>query len=120
MTYQKKIGNIGEKIAANYLQNQGYQLLDQQYTTRYGELDLVMFESGSVIFVEVKTRTTDTFGMPETSITPEKLERIQNAGLLWLQEHPEINDFWRIDVISVILDHYNKVKDVQHFINVLS
>jgi len=120
MTYQKKIGNFGEKIAADYLQELGYKLLDQQYTTRYGELDLVMFESGSVVFVEVKTRTTDTFGLPETSITQKKLERIQNAGLLWLQTHPEVNDVWRIDVISVILDHHNTVKDVQHFINVLS
>ena len=120
MTYQKKIGNIGEKIAAEFLLERGYRLIDQQYTTRYGELDLVMDDSGSVVFVEVKTRTTDTFGLPENSITTEKLEKIQKAGLLWLQAHPERNDFWRIDVIAVILDHQNSVKDVQHFINVLS
>jgi len=120
MTYQKKIGNFGEKIAAEFMKEQGYQLLDQQYTTRYGELDLVMIDSGSVVFVEVKTRTNEKFGLPETSITQEKLERIQNAGLLWLQAHPEINDFWRIDVIAVILDQHKTIKDIQHFINVLS
>jgi len=120
MTYQKKIGNFGEKIAAEFLKEQGYHLLDQQYTTRFGELDLVMVDSGSVVFVEVKTRTNEKFGLPETSITQEKLERIQNAGLLWLQAHPEINDIWRIDVIAVILDQHNAIKDIQHFINVLS
>ncbi len=116
--YQKHIGNIGEKIAADYLQSEGYQLVDQNFTTRYGELDLVALEGGNLVFVEVKTRTSATFGLPEESVTPTKLERIQNAALLWLQAHPEYPDDWRVDVIAILLDHDKAVQDLHHFINV--
>jgi len=118
MTYQKRIGNLGETIAAEFLENKGYQLIDHNYHTRYGELDLVMLELDSVVFVEVKTRTSDTFGTPEDSVTSEKLERLQSAALLWLQAHPEVDDEWRMDVVSVNLTHDQRVENIEHFINV--
>lgn len=118
VTYQKSIGNKGENIAARYLQDKGYQILDQNFITRYGELDIVAIESETIVFVEVKTRTSTAFGLPETSVTQEKIERIQNAGLLWLQAHPEMPDDWRIDVISIFFDPQNHVSDLQHFINI--
>lgn len=119
MTYQRKIGDKGEQIAADYLKDRGYQLLDKNFITRYGELDLVAFETGTVVFVEVKTRTSTTFGLPEASVTPAKLERIQNAGLLWLQAHPEAPGDWRVDVVAIILSHQGNILDIQHFINII-
>lgn len=118
MTYQRKIGDKGEQIAADYLKDRGYQLLDKNFITRYGELDLVAFEGGTVVFVEVKTRTSTTFGLPEASITPAKMERIQNSALLWLQAHPEAPEDWRIDVVAIIMSHQNDMTDIQHFINI--
>ncbi len=120
ITYQKEIGNRGERLAADYLNQQGYQLLDQKFTAPYGELDLVALESDMVVFVEVKTRTSESFGMPESGITPAKLERIEKAGLVWLQGHPEMPDDWRIDVIAIQIDQHNNILDLQHFINVSS
>ena len=117
MTYQQEIGNFGEKIAADYLIEKGYLLLDRNYHTRYGELDLVMLEDGIVVFVEVKTRTSETFGHPEESITQSKLEHLQNAGLLWLQAHPESSDDWRIDAISILMHRNGNIQDIKHFIN---
>lgn len=118
MTYQKQIGDLGERIAADYLEGKGYHLVDHNFTTRYGELDLVALEGGNLVFVEVKTRTSATFGTPEASVTPVKMERIQNAALLWLQAHPEYPDDWRVDVIAILLSHGKEVQDLQHFINV--
>lgn len=120
MTHQRQIGNLGEKIAAEYLTNQGYRLLEQNFRTPYGELDLVLLDKDALVFVEVKTRTSDTFGTPESSVTESKLERIYNAALLWLQEHPEATDQWRIDVIAIQLGPGNATRDIQHFINVNS
>ncbi len=117
-TYQKEIGDIGEGIAAQYLEGLGYQLLERNYKTRYGELDLIMMDLEDIVFVEVKTRTSDTFGMPESSISTGKLGRLQNAALLWLQEHPDASDNWRIDVIAILIDRLKNVKDLQHFVNV--
>lgn len=117
MTYQKRIGKIGEHIAAGYLQENGYQVLDQNFNARYGEIDLIALDADCVVFVEVKTRTTDSFGNPEDSITSAKMERLQNAALLWLEAHPEAPEDWRLDVIAIVLDHQKQVKDLQHFIN---
>jgi putative endonuclease len=118
MTYQRRIGNLGEGIAADYLKDQGYLWLDSNFTTPYGELDLVFFDQDSIVFVEVKTRTSKTYGVPESSITQVKLERIQNAGLLWLEAHPDCVDDWRIDVVAILLNFQGDVEDIQHFINV--
>ena len=117
MTYQQRIGKIGEKIAADYLFENGYQVLDQNFSVKYGEIDLVAQDEGIIVFVEVKTRTSANFGLPEDSITPAKLERLQNAALMWLQAHPESPGDWRVDVIAILIDRQNNVLDLQHFIN---
>lgn len=119
MTYQKQIGNHGEQIAAAYLGERGYKILDLNYHTRFGEIDLVAQKGNDLVFVEVKTRTNTSFGLPEASVTPAKLEKIESAALFWLQEHPEIRDDWRIDVIAILLNKEKALKDIQHFINVL-
>jgi putative endonuclease len=119
MTYQKRIGNQGEQIAAVYLESKGYRILEQNYHTRFGEIDLVAQEGDSLVFVEVKARTSTTFGLPEASVTTAKLEKIENAILLWLQDHPDYEDDWRIDVIAILLKKDTTVEDIQHFINVL-
>lgn len=118
MTYQRKIGDKGEQIAAEYLKERGFQLLEKNFITRYGELDLVTLEGDMIVFVEVKTRTSKAFGLPETSITPTKMERIENAALLWLQAHPEASEDWRVDVVAIIMGQQGEILDFQHFINV--
>ena len=117
-TYQQQIGARGEKIAADYLRSQGYEILDANYHSRYGEIDLVAEGDRCVVFVEVKTRTNDRFGLPEASVTPSKLEKIYDTALLWLQDHPDKPDDWRVDVISIQLDPALQPQDIQHFINI--
>lgn len=118
MTYQKRIGNQGEQIAATYLREQGYQVLDQNCYSRFGEIDLVAQKDEALVFVEVKTRTNTAYGLPEASVTQAKLEKLERAALTWLQEHPEASDDWRMDVIAILLNPDRTVKDLQHFINV--
>ena len=119
MTYQKRIGDIGERIAAEYLEEKGYLILVHNYRTRFGEIDLITQNGDDLVFVEVKTRTNTVFGLPEVSVTPAKLEKIESAALLWLQDHPDIRDNWRIDVVAIILNKEKEVVDIQHFINAL-
>lgn len=117
MTYQKRIGAIGEEFAAEYLRDKGFQLLEQNFNVIYGEIDLIALEGDVVVFVEVKTRTSDTFGKPEDSVTSAKIEKMHKAALMWLQSHPDAPDDWRMDVIAIRLDRQNKLLDLQHFIN---
>jgi putative endonuclease len=118
VTYQKRIGDEGEDFARQYLRARGYQILERNYHSRYGEVDLVAENDRCIVFVEVKTRTSDRFGLPEESVTPEKLEKINDTGLLWLQDHPEAPDDWRVDVIAIIMDKNQNVVDIQHFVDI--
>ena len=117
-TYQQHTGQQGEDLAADFLQEQGYQILDRNYHSRFGEVDLVAEKDQTIVFVEVKARTNDRFGLPEESVTPEKLEKIYDTALLWLQEHPDKPDDWRVDVIAIQMDQTHQAKDIQHFIDI--
>jgi putative endonuclease len=117
-TYQQRIGELGEGLAADYLRSEGFNLLERNYHSRYGEIDLVAEKDHCIVFVEVKTRTSQTFGLPEESVTPEKLARIFDTALFWMQEHPDKPDDWRVDVISILLNQNLETQDIQHFISV--
>ncbi len=118
MTYQKKLGHKGEEIAAEYLLKKGYRILEKNYYSRYGEIDLVAQNGGAIVFVEVKTRRNRSFGNPEDSVTPEKIDRILKAGLMWLQAHPNTPEDWRVEVISILLDDGQDVLDIRHFVDI--
>jgi putative endonuclease len=100
--YRQSLGKWGEDIALKFLENQGLRLLFRNYRTQDGELDLVMNTQDQLVIVEVKTRKNIDFGTPEESITDEKIEHLIFATEWLLQQHPEINENWRIDVVSII------------------
>lgn len=95
----RRIGQWGERAAADYLLALGYELIAQNARTPYGEIDLVMQHGEITVFVEVKTRTSNRLGLPEESITPRKQEHMLAAGTFYAAEH-EL-DHWQVDVIAV-------------------
>jgi len=98
---RKSVGNWGEKIAAEKLRNNGYDILEQNFRTPYGELDLVARKENTVIFVEVKTRTSGSFGLPEDAVSKRKREHILQSIDHYILEHPDIECDWRVDVIAI-------------------
>ena len=95
----QKIGAWGESVAAKYLKERGYNLIARNVRTPYGEIDILAEKDGITVFVEVKARTTSTFGPPEVSVTLRKQEHMIAAAEHYTQEN-EI-DHWQIDVIAV-------------------
>jgi len=102
-------GNEGERLAAAFLQEKGYKILERQYTTRFGEIDLVARDGDEIVFVEVKTRKTLDFGFPEESVTGEKLEKIMRVGEWYLQQVGLSGADCRVDVIAI------HGLDIKHF-----
>jgi len=98
--YRQLIGSWGEDQAAAYLVKNGCTILQRNYRCPEGEIDIIADDSGTVIFVEVKTRTNLEFGFPEEAVTDEKLEHIYAATEYYLAEHVDITD-WRIDVLAL-------------------
>jgi putative endonuclease len=97
--HNQRIGRWGEEVAAEYLTQRGCEVIARNARTPYGEIDILAKQGEIVIFVEVKTRTSNKMGLPEESITPRKRQHMLDAAEHYAAEH-EI-DHWQIDVISV-------------------
>ena len=121
MTGRQSLGRWGESLAAAYLQERGYDILAQNYRTPYGELDLVARHAVAnlIVFVEVKTRATSTFGFPEEAVTPRKQAHLLNAAQAYIQQHPDSRCNWRIDVIAIRRIGRNQPAQIVHFENAL-
>lgn len=95
-----KRGDWGEEQAAAWLAQNGFEVLERNFRTRFGELDIIAQKDGFLSFVEVKTRKNDRFAQARESVTPAKQERLRITAELWLQEHPTALQP-RFDVLEV-------------------
>lgn len=101
----RETGQAAEAQACGYLQSRGLQLLTRNYTVRGGELDLVMQDGDSLVFVEVRYRRQSDHGSPLESITATKQARLRKAAGHFLQQHPQLADRpCRFDVIGLTAD----------------
>ncbi|BDR54424.1 UPF0102 protein [Bombiscardovia apis] len=100
----RKLGQLGEQYVALWLESLGWQILDRNWSTRYGELDIVALDRRSCLaFVEVKTRRTRTFGQPEEAVTYSKQTKLKHAAVQWLIARNRTNRHCvtRFDVAAV-------------------
>ncbi len=100
---RRGVGERGEEHALAALREAGYVLLDRNFYTRQGELDLVLEKAGAVVFVEVKARRTASLGPPEISVTPTKQLRIAAAARVWLAARGRQGAAMRFHVVCVDL-----------------
>jgi putative endonuclease len=98
---RKMLGRRGEERAARFLVGCGYKILDRNYRTLNGELDLIALHEGVVVFVEVKTRTSDAFGAPELAVTPQKQRRMIKAALGYINHRKLHQVPCRFDVVAI-------------------
>jgi len=98
-----EIGALGEQLAVDHLTALGLRVIDRNWRCRWGELDVVAADvaAGVVVFVEVKTRTTDQFGGVAQAVTPQNVRRLRRLAGLWLANHDGSWAQVRIDVVGV-------------------
>lgn len=102
MTQDRRFfGKAGEELAAITLQRQGYQILERNYTTPVGEIDLIASHQGVLVFVEVKARRSRTFGTAREAITYEKQIRIYRVAEYYLKQHNIDSQEIRFDVVAI-------------------
>ena len=98
----KKLGNTGEKLAAAFLENHGYKILEKNFRIRSAEIDIIAEIGGVVVFVEVKTRSNIRHGLPAEAVNFRKQKKIIEAASVFLQDEKYCNCACRFDVIEII------------------
>ena len=114
LTKRRKIGNIGERAAVGYLKKRGYRILEKNYVALGHEVDIIASDRGTLVFIEVKTRTQESpyESRPAAAVTRQKMRAIiKVAGFYtaYLSEKPSI----RFDVIEVYLDKNENILQIQ-------
>jgi len=121
MTSTKRtFGDIGEKTAARYLRNKGYEILgfnfQNNHGRRLGEIDIIAKDKGEFVFVEVKSREMKKYGstLPEENITHSKLHKLDKIAWAYLRSNGLENASYRFDAISVWLNLDVKTAKIKH------
>jgi len=114
ITPKRQLGDLGEKIALEYLQKQGYKIIEKNYLRKWGEIDIIAKDQkGQIIFIEVKTGL-----QAEENITKQKRERILRTAEIYLLEKKYSSQAnWQIDVILVELNYITRKANLRHLKN---
>ena len=114
---RREVGIQGEKIAREFLEKQGYYILETNYRCPEGEVDIISRDADCLVFTEVRARRSHTFGTPEESITPTKMARLRNIAARYQQEHANLPDQYQIDVIAIAMSPQGKPLTIRHIEN---
>lgn len=94
-------GRAGELYASSFLESKGYRIIARNLRTPFSEVDIVAVKDETLIFVEVKTRSSQKYGRPIESVTPARIKRLERAIVYFSKMHPELPKKLRIDVVSI-------------------
>ena len=103
--FRIRFGRRSEKRAARYLKRRGYRILAMNAVTPLGEIDIVAEDGETLVFVEVKARTSTLFGRPEEAVTKAKQATLTRAALYWLKSRDALARPARFDVVAILADH---------------
>jgi putative endonuclease len=107
---RRALGADGEDLAARWYEANGYEIVARNWRCRQGEIDLVVRRGRAFVFCEVKSRTTNAFGVPAEAVTREKRQRIRVLAARWLDESPVRPTSIRFDVASVLAGHLEVIE----------
>lgn len=107
----KQVGSKGEDLAAEFLKGKGYRIIGRNYKTPVGELDIIAKDGETLVFIEVKTRSSNAFGYPFEAVDSRKKRKLKNLALFYLKNQKK-NCAARFDVISINLT--GTKKEIEH------
>lgn len=109
-------GRLGERAALQYLREQGYEIIEQNWRCRAGEIDLIALQGHEIVFIEVRTRRQrNLFGDPAESIDYRKQQKLRQVAQIYLHLKRQNNANIRFDVITIRLNTNNTVEQLEHF-----
>ena len=116
--FNLQTGKLGEEIAKDYLEKNGYKIIERNFKTKYAEIDLVVEKNKELVIVEVRTKRGDLFGTPEESLDKRKLRK------LWLNAQGYVSQArwqgsYRVDAVCIILKADNSIDRLNHYPSII-
>ncbi|GEM_PF-1860280 len=112
-------GLLGETLAARYFLQKGFKLLEKNFHVQGGEIDLIVQKDSTLFFVEVKTRTSNSFGAGEQAFNFHKRQKLLRAIFQYLHQKSPLHARWQLDFVSIQLDQKSKKAKLKHFSDIL-
>ena len=109
--YKKLLGRRGEVTAKKYLEKSGYKILEKNFSTKFGEIDLIATKGETLVFIEVKTRSSVKFGYPAEAVDKKKREKYFIVANEYLQKNKIVDKECRFDVIEVLSGEVNHIEN---------
>lgn len=113
----RAFGNRGEDLAARYLRQQGFQILARQYRTPLGEIDLIARDDGWIVFVEVKTRRSQSAGHPVEAVDRAKQAQLTRLALAYLKRKRWLDRPARFDIVAILWSDESQPPEIMHYRN---
>lgn len=113
---KRATGKMAEEIATVFLQEKGFKILEKNFHCHFGEIDLIIERDNYIIFVEVKARSSKSFGLAQEAVTIKKQKKILNVAMWYLMKNNAVEKFFRFDVIAMH-QQANGQYDIQHIEN---
>ena len=100
---KKEFGNTGEDIATEYLEKQGYIILERNFYCKQGEIDIIAKDKNEVVFVEVKIRSDVGYGLTSEAVTKQNIKHLCRTARYFLYKNKMFNEFIRFDVVEILI-----------------
>lgn len=94
-------GSAGEKLAAAFLRKQGYKILETNFRSVFGEIDIIALDEGTLVYIEVKTRSSNQFGLPEEAVGYRKLQHLLKTAAYYRLLRKNLPEGERVDVVAI-------------------
>lgn len=107
--YNQNFGKSSENEALRYLKKQGYRILELNYKTTLGEIDIIARDKGTICFIEVKSRSSLLYGQPKEALDKHKQHKISQNAVIYLKQNNSLEERSRFDVLSVIRDENKRL-----------
>ena len=109
----KELGDLGEKHAARSLALRGYSILARKFRCRLGEIDIIALDKGTLVFIEVRSRSGEEYGLPYETINHRKRRHIRRVAAAFQMKYGLLDHDSRFDCVSVVFDKKGNLKDIE-------
>lgn len=111
------LGKRGEREAERFLLRKGMVIIYRSFANQFGEIDLIAADGKTIVFVEVKTRSSDYAGRPDEAVDDRKQNQISQTALAFLRQNNLLESSARFDVVSIEWNESNSTCEITHFVN---